>query len=145
MITAEEATALVQAAVPALGRSGLTVDEIGPGHVRLRLPLEGNSNHLGTMYAGALFAIAELPGGLLPLTVLAGGLAPIVTEVTIEFVRPARGPVFLTASMDPVQIQALAEVALATGRAEFVLHLQVTDEDGQVVAVSRGTYQLRPG
>ena len=144
MITADEATALVHASVPALGRSGLRVEEIRAGHVRLSMPLEGNGNHLGTMYAGALFSIAELPGGLLPLTILTGEVVPILKEMTVTYARPARGPVFLEAGLEPEAIRALAAQALAEGRAEFVLDLQVTDEGGQVVAVSHGTYQLRP-
>ena len=34
-------------------RSGLKAEVLEPGHVRLRMPLEGNQNHIGTLYAGA--------------------------------------------------------------------------------------------
>lgn len=142
--TAEQATALVHAAVPALERFGLEVVEIDTGRVRLRMPFAGNGNHMGTMYAGALFAVAELPGGLLPLNLLQGGaVVPILKELTIRFVRPARGDVWVEAVVDPDTLRALAQQAVETGRAEFVLDLQVIDQEAHVVAESTGTYQLR--
>lgn len=42
----------------------------GPGSTTLRMPIEGNGNHVGTMHAGALFTLAEVPGG-----VVFGGVA----------------------------------------------------------------------
>ncbi len=143
MMSADQATALVHAAVPALGRFGLRVAEILPGRVALTMPLEGNANHMGTMYAGALFAIAELPGGLLPLAALPEGIVPIMKHMTIDFVRPARGPVHVAAELDPAQMATLTDQVHNEGRAEFVLELAVTDDSGTVVAQTRGTYQLR--
>lgn len=144
MISAEEATAFVHEAVPALGRFGLQVQHLQPGRVRLSLPLEGNGNHMGTMYAGALFAIAELPGGLLPLSLVPQGVVPIMQEFTIRFLAPARSEVYVTAELDPDLVQRLAAQARETGRAAFTLDLQVTDHEGRAVAATTGHYQLRP-
>jgi thioesterase domain-containing protein len=144
MLSADQATAFVHDAVPALGRFGLQVQELEPGRVRLTLPFEGNGNHMGTMYAGALFAIAELPGGLLPLSLVPQGVVPIMKELTIRFLSPARGEVYLTAELDPGLVQRLAAQARDTGRAEFTLDLQVTDSRGRAVAATTGHYQLRP-
>src|ERR1700752_1903692 len=38
-----------------VGRTGLVVEELKRGYVRCRMPYAGNGNHIGTMYAGALF------------------------------------------------------------------------------------------
>ena len=59
-ITPQMATDFVHQVVPAIGRLGVTVEAVAPGSVTLRVPIEGNANHMGTMYAGALFALAEL-------------------------------------------------------------------------------------
>jgi thioesterase domain-containing protein len=144
MLSADEATAFVHEAVPALARFGLQVQDLQPGRVRLSLPFEGNGNHMGTMYAGALFAIAELPGGLLPLSLVPQGVVPIMQEFTIRFLSPARGEVYVTAELDPDLVQRLAAQARDTGRAAFTLDLQVTDRAGRVVAATSGHYQLRP-
>jgi thioesterase domain-containing protein len=143
MISAEEATAFVHDAVPALQRFGLRVQDLQPGKVRLSMPFEGNRNHMGTMYAGALFAIAELPGGLLPMSLVPEGVVPIMKELTIRFLSPARGDVWLTAQIDPAELQRLIDQARTEGRAEFTLDLHVTDSDGRAIAASTGNYQLR--
>lgn len=144
-ITAQQATEFVHATVPAIGRVGVTVEALGPGWVQLRVPLEGNANHFGTMYAGALFALAELPGGLLPLAVLdPTKYTPIVTAVDIRFVAAARSDVTLVARMEPDELTALAAQADAEGRAEFTLELVGRDADERVVVQSTAVYQLRP-
>lgn len=144
-ISPEQATAFVHQTVPAIGRIGVRVLSAEPGRVELVVPLEGNANHFGTMYAGALFALVELPGGLLPLAVLdPAKYTPIVTAVEIQFVAAARSDVRLTASLEPDVLGELAEHADSQGRAEFVLELRGEDEDGRTVVTSRATYQLRP-
>lgn len=143
--TPEMATDFVHQAVPAIGRLGVVVEAISPGTVHLRVPLEGNANHMGTMYAGALFALAELPGGLIPLAVLPPSqYTPIVTALEIQFLAAARSDVTLAAVMDPQDVRALGDQVDAEGRADFTLELVGRDSDGRTVITSTGHYQLRP-
>jgi thioesterase domain-containing protein len=137
------ATAFVHQSVPAMARMGLVVEAIQPGLVRLLMPLEPNRNHIGTMYAGALFAIAELPGGVLPLSVLGVGFVPIVTHLEIDFRRAVRSDVRLVARMEPAELQLLGRQAQLAGKAEFELDLTIVDDSGAQVAASHGVYQLR--
>ena len=144
-ITPEQATAFVHQTVPAIGRLGVVVEEVGPGSVRLRVPIEGNNNHFGTMYAGAMFGLCELPGGLIPLGVLDPmKYTPIVTGVDIRFLAAARTDVTLEAHIDPVQMRALGEQVDREGRAEFTLELHGEDASGRTVVRSTAHYQLRP-
>ncbi len=143
--TPQMATTFVHQAVPAIGRLGVVVEAISPGEIELRVPIEGNANHIGTMYAGALFAIAELPGGLIPLAGLEPGrYTPIVTGMELQFVAAARTDVTLTARMDPQDLQELAGRADADGQAGFTLDLRGEDAHGRTVVTSRAHYQLRP-
>ncbi len=143
--TPQVATDFVHHAVPAIGRLGVVVDAISPGAVELRVPIEGNANHMGTMYAGALFALAELPGGLLPLAVLPPGrYTPIVTGIEIQFLAAARTDVTLTARMEPAELRALGDRVDAEGRADFTLDLVGQDATGRTVVASTAHYQLRP-
>ncbi|MGB7983038.1 MAG: YiiD C-terminal domain-containing protein [Candidatus Nanopelagicales bacterium] len=143
--TPELATAFVHQSVPAIGRLGVVVEAITPGSVSLRVPIEGNANHMGTMYAGALFALAELPGGLIPLAVLeVGRYTPIVTGIELQFLAAARTDVTLTARMGLAELRTLAEQADAEGKASFTLDLQGADAAGRTVITSRAHYQLRP-
>ena len=133
----EEQIAFVQ-------RSGLKAEVLEAGHVRLRMPLAGNQNHIGSMYAGALFTLAEIPGGALFLTSFdAQRFYPIVKEMNLRFRRPATGDIRVEARLAAEEIQQLQKQATELGKAEYVLQLQLTDESGEVVAESRGLYQLR--
>ena len=143
--TPEQATAFVHQTVPAIGRLGVVVEAIGPDAVELRVPIEGNGNHFGTMYAGALFGLCELPGGLIPLGVLdPTKYTPIVTRVDIRFLAAARTDVTLVATIDADQMRALGEQVDREGRAEFTLDLHGEDADGRTVVSSTAYYQLRP-
>lgn len=144
-ITSEQATEFMHATIPVIGRIGVVVDDIEPGRVVLRVPVEGNTNHFGTMYAGVLFTLAEIPGGLIPLTVLdPTKYTPIVTRVDIRFTATARTDITLEAQIGVDELQTLAAQADAEGRAEFILELVGRDETGRTVIESTGYYQLRP-
>lgn len=143
--TPEQATQFVHQVVPAIGRLGLVVDAVAPGAVELRVPIEGNANHMGTMYAGALFALMELPGGLIPLAVLdPTKYTPIVTSIELQFAAAARTDVTMSARMDPAELLALGAQVDETGRADFTLDLTGVDANGRTVVTSRAHYQLRP-
>ena len=65
--TPETVRELVEKKIAFVERMGLKVLELMPGSVKLMAPLRGNENHIGSMYAGALFTLAEIPGGALIL------------------------------------------------------------------------------
>lgn len=125
-------------------RSGLKAEVLEPGCVRLRMPLEGNQNHIGSMYAGALFTLAEIPGGALFLTSFdTARFYPIIKDMSLRFRRPATGDIWVEASLTEDEIQHLQKQATEEGKAEYVLELQLIDDSGEVVVQSRGVYQLR--
>ncbi|HBP5035012.1 TPA: DUF4442 domain-containing protein [Pseudomonas aeruginosa] len=133
----EEKIAFVQ-------RSGLRAEVLEPGYVRLRMPGAGNENHIGSMYAGALFTLAEIPGGALFLTSFdSARFYPIVKEMTLRFRRPAKGDIRVEARLDAERIRQLEAEAGERGKAEYSFELQLTDEQGEVVAESTALYQLR--
>lgn len=133
----EEQIAFVQ-------RSGLKAEVLEPGYVRLLMPLAGNQNHIGSMYAGALFTLAEIPGGALFLTSFdAQRFYPIIKEMNLRFRRPATGDIRVEARLEAEEIRRLQQQATDNGKAEYLLQLQLTDDSGEVVAESRGVYQLR--
>mgnify|MGYP003603307319 FL=1 len=89
-------------------RMNLKAEVLEPGFVRLRVPLAGNENHIGSMYAGALFTLAEIPGGALFLTSFdASQFYPIVKEMNLRFRRPATGDIVVEARMSAEVIERL--------------------------------------
>lgn len=140
----EQVTALVHATIPVTAHFGLEVLELRPGYVRLKMPFEPNRNHLGTMYAGSLVALAEIPGGLLPMSMPELAVLPIATGLDVTFLRAARGDAFLTVTLEPERLRELAAVAHLEGKAEFQLETEVLDADGGLLMTCSGSYQLRP-
>jgi acyl-coenzyme A thioesterase PaaI-like protein len=96
------------------------------------MPFAGNSNHIGTMYAGALFTLAEIPGGAPFLTSFdVRRFHPIVKALNLKFPKPAKADVRVEAE------------ASEKGKAEFTLNLEPCDEACNTAAVSEGICQLR--
>jgi acyl-coenzyme A thioesterase PaaI-like protein len=108
------------------------------------MPLAGNQNHLGSLYAGALFTLAEVPGGALFFSSFdSQRFIPLVKAFNLRFLRPALSDITVEARLDAEQIAALQDSAERLGKAEFSLALQLQDNQGQVVALSEGLYQIR--
>lgn len=135
---------LLETKVAFVERTGLKALELQPRHVKLMVPLKGNENHIGTMYAGALFTVAEVPVGALYVTTFdMTKYYPIIKEMNIQFVRLAKTDVTIELSISEEEARRIQAEAEETGKAEFVLEGEVKDESGDVVARSRGVYQLR--
>ncbi len=125
-------------------RIGLKALVLERGRVRLAVPLEGNVNHIGSMYAGALFTLAEIPGGALFLTSFdTKRFYPVVKEMTLRFIKPVTTDATVEIILDDAAITRIQTEAAASGKAEFILEGRILDAAGQLVAASRGVYQLR--
>jgi len=120
-------------------RMGLRVIELEPRSVKLSVPLQGNENHIGTMYAGALFTIAEIPGGALFLTTFdVSRFYPVIKEMTIRFIKPVKTDVTIRMVMSVSEAKRIVSEAEKNGKAEYVLEGEIKDTNEEVVAVSRG-------
>src|SRR5689334_24871187 len=86
-----EMTAGVHALVPILGAMGLEVLEAAPGVAAARIPAGPNVNHFGVAYAGSLFSVAEMLGGVIGGFFDVPGAIPLVKRLEIDFTRPAMG------------------------------------------------------
>jgi acyl-coenzyme A thioesterase PaaI-like protein len=143
-LTAEQIQQYIEKPFAFVERMGLRALTLEPGHVKLSAPLAPNINHIGSMYAGALFTLAEIPGGALFLTSFdVNRFYPIVKEMTIQFRRIASTDAFIEMFMNESDVRRIEEEAAAKGKSEYILDGEVLDENGQVVATSRGIYQLR--
>ena len=87
-------------------------------------------------------------GGLLSLASFdlegeLAGFVPIIKESTIRFRRPAVGVVRASVELTAAEVARVRRDALQSGKGEFVLEASLTDADGEVVATTVGTYQVR--
>lgn len=145
MHSLEDLTAGTRQLVPLLDYMQLRVVAAVPGSATVEIPQGPNGNHFGAVYAGALFSIGEVLGGIIPMvTWEAPGYVPLVKDLQISFRRPAKGVVRASASLGDEDVQRVADaVAAGDPKVAFVLAATLTDEAGTVVATTVGSYQLR--
>jgi len=141
---AETFTAALESLVPRMYEMGIRVVDLEEGHAVAAVCLEGNANHYGSMYAGALFGVAEVLGGALfvPSFDLAA-YYPTVRELTISYQRPAFSDVRATAMLDTATIARMRTDLEQTGKASYELDAVLTAASGETVATTRGAYQIR--
>src|SRR5688572_27682065 len=98
-----------------------------PGHPQY-------TNHLGTVHAGALLAVAEAASGAFLVREVGEieGVLAVVRRLDSRFRKPARGRVSGRASVDGVQLTAALADLQAKGRALVTVTAEVVDEGGAV-------------
>lgn len=148
MALTEETQAFIKKAVetgiPFSERTGVELVECERGYVKMRMPFEPNINHVGMMYAGALFTLAELPGGALFMTVFdAKKYYPIVKDMKIRFRRPAKTDITVEVRMTDERVAEIQAEADEKGKADYSWKCELKDESGEVVALTENLYQLR--
>lgn len=135
---------MLEEGIAFVARSKVKVLAMEPGYVKMLMPLEPNLNHVGTMYAGALFTLAELPGGAIFLTTFdVGSFYPIIKGMEIKFVKPATTDVTVEVKLDLDEAAKIQAAANEAGKADYDWDCEVKDANGQVVCVTSNRYQLR--
>lgn len=131
-------------AVPFAERAGVDLVEFERGRVKMKIPFQGNQNHIGIMYAGALFTVAEIPGGALFMSAFdLSKCYPILVDMNIKFLKPATTDVFVEATLSEEDIARVNAELESQGKSNYVLVLELKDTNGTVVAATNATYQAR--
>ena len=134
----------IETSIEAIKRTGIKVLALADRYAKLMIPLQGNINHVGMMYAGTLFTLGEIPGGAVFLTSFdTTKYYPIVKEVSIRFRRPALTDVTVEVSLTPQRVEEMTAELEAKGKVDYGLDLELKDMSGEVVALVGGTWQIR--
>jgi acyl-coenzyme A thioesterase PaaI-like protein len=142
--TLEQVNTVMKASIPLVESCRIEIVELEPGYAKTRAPFEGNGNHLGTMYAGVLFTVAEVIGGVMAaVTFDMTRFLPLVRSMEIDFRRAARSDVTAEARLEPEVIEGAIAAADADGKAPYELRATVSDASGEVVATTVAQYQIR--
>ena len=120
--------------VPYSGALGASVVSLEPGHVVMRLrDRRGVRNHLNSVHAIALANLGEMASGLAMTTALPPGVRCIVTGLSIEYGKKARG--VLTA-------ESRVSVPPVHGDVEHDVRAEIRDAAGEVVATVTVRWRL---
>ena len=131
-------------AVEGIKRTGIRVLSLRDRYAKMLMPLEGNGNHVGMMYAGSLFTLGEIAGGVIHLVSFdVTRLVPVVKEVQIRFRRPAITDVTMEVELSAEEASRIQTEALERGKADYRLNLELEDASGEVVSIVSGTWQVR--
>ncbi len=129
--------------IDAIARTGLSFDKVGPNELVARMPLQGNANHAGILYAGSLFSLAECAAGVLFLNRFGDReVVPICGGVNIRFRRPATSDITLTLSISDEEFEGLHARALAEGKAAIEFEEKLVDTNDEIVSIAKVSYVL---
>lgn len=129
-------TQLVKRMIPYTGSVNPRVEILEPGHARISMRQRRKfEQHLGSIHAIALMNLAEFASGAAMTTAMPEGYRGIVTKITIEYFKKARGKV--TAESRPT----LPDLSM---EAEHDFVSEITDEAGDVVARATVRWRLGP-
>jgi acyl-coenzyme A thioesterase PaaI-like protein len=122
--------------VPYSGSVRPCVRVLEPGHAEVEIPdRRANRQHLGSIHAIALLNVSEQASGLALLTGLPDGIRGIVTQISMQYFRKARGT-----------IRAVSHVSVpaVTGDMEHDVVADCLDREGAVVARATVRWRLGP-
>lgn len=129
-------TLMVKQMIPYTGSVNPRVEVLEPGFARISIRQKRRlEQHLGSIHAIALMNVAEFASGAAMTTALPPGYRGIVTKITIEYFKKARGKV--TAESRP-QLPDLS----VEGEHDFTS--DITDEKGDLVARATVRWRLGP-
>jgi acyl-coenzyme A thioesterase PaaI-like protein len=93
------------------------------------------TNHLGTVHASALLAVAEAGSGVFLVRHFGAGtgFVPVVRRMEARFRKPASGRVSARAAVDPAEVARWVSELAARGRVSAAVPVEVVDAAGVVV------------
>ncbi len=134
----------LEKAIKIIDKMGMRILDFEKQSVKIMLPKEPNVNHIGTVYAGSLFSLADFAGGVLFFSAFdIRKYFPLLKDVTITFKRPATTDITVATSMTSEQAESIKRTADEAGKADWALDLELKDEQGKVCCIAHANFQMR--
>ena len=127
---------MVGRAAPYTGTIGGQVQEIRAGYARVKLADRRIvRNHLDSIHAIALVNLGEMATGLAFIYGLPNGTRSILTEISAEYLKKARGTLYA---------EATAPIPESSDRAEYNVTAEIRNTDGDVVTRVHARWLIAP-
>jgi thioesterase domain-containing protein len=140
----EQLRSAIEQPFPFVTNCGLKLEALEFGYTKLVMPIEGNGNHINTMYAGALFTLSEMAGGALSIGSFDMNIFyPIIKDMQIKYKAPALTDISVEMRLTSEQINELIDTVSKNGKADFIMETELKNTVGEIVATTSATYQLR--
>jgi acyl-coenzyme A thioesterase PaaI-like protein len=93
------------------------------------------TNHLGTVHASALLAVAEAGSGAFLVRQLGSGedFIPVVRRLEAKFRKPARGRICARCPVEVQEVRRWSAELVARGRVLAPVSVELVDADGAIV------------
>ena len=121
---------------PYTGTINAQVDDLKPGYARLKMAdRKVVRNHLNSIHAVALVNFIEKTTGMAMVSQFPPGMRGIVTHISVDFVKKARGQLLAECHAPPIRKDS---------RQAYIVAADVKDSQGIIVAKGRATWLLEP-
>ncbi len=129
-------SALFGRMVPYSGSVRPRIRHLEPGHARVEIPdRRSNRNHLASVHAVALMNVCEMTSGMAMLCGLPDDVRGIVTSMSIEYFKKARGTITAEARVD---------IPTVVSDIDFDVVAECKDPSGVLVATATIRWRLGP-
>ena len=136
---------IITETVPWIKDSGLHVEVLEVGHVKLTVPVARHLNHVGIVYAGTLFMLMEVAGAALFMATYGiERFVPLNKGMNIRFLKPCLTDITCELFLGPQEAEARLAPVIERGKGDWFLDMSVTDMNGTVVSTSTCNYFIIP-
>lgn len=119
---------------PYSGTLGAQIDTFEKGYAKVFLKdKKRNRNHLHSVHAIALTNLGEFTSGIAVLGSLPSNVRGIVTHISIDFLKKARGTLKAVCRCSPPEV---------TKDMEYIVNADIFNAEGELVSQVRVTWQL---
>lgn len=112
----------------------LGLELASPPHLLQLSPRDVHQNHLGTIHASVMIAVAEAGSGLFlqqhlekDVARLGGRILPIIRRIDAKFHQAGHGLIYCRCLMDPDALHDVLDELKSRNRAKVVVPIQVVD------------------